>query len=334
MAYDITTPAAQMLMGDLNDMPSLEDVFFVKGKVAIVTGGSSGLGFNVTARLLQGGANVVMASFNPAEENNACGVLEAKGFGPDRVRFFQANVTNEDDLEALIKFTDESFEVVFIELDESFEVVFIGDDLEAHIKFTDETFGSIDILVTCAAVWSYAQIYNLPKSEFEKAVGVNLTGTFLTVKHVSKYMIDHEIEGKMCLVSSNCAWLPYPTFGGYAHYAASKGGVVSLTIEAAKELKRYGIRVNTVAPGGMATEGATKNLVIDGLSEEDEDELYDGISTPQLDEIKSVDSVARVVYAMCTDFTDGITGEKIVPDNGMTHNILKYQPEISQFPED
>lgn len=287
MAYDITTPAAQMLMGDLNDMPSLEDVFFVKGKTAIVTGGSSGLGFNVTARLLQGGANVVMASFNPAEENNACGVLEAKGFGPDRVRFFQANVTNEDDLEALI-------------------------------KFTDETFGSIDILVTCAAVWSYAQIYNLPKAEFEKAVGVNLTGTFLTVKHVSKYMIDHEIEGKMCLVSSNCAWLPYPTFGGYAHYAASKGGVVSLTIEAAKELKRYGIRVNTVAPGGMATEGATKNLVIDGLSEEDEDELYDGISTPQLDEIKSVDSVARVVYAMCTDFTDGITGEKIVPDNGMT----------------
>ncbi len=276
MAYDITTPAAQMLMGDLNDMPSLEDVFFVKGKVAIVTGGSSGLGFNVTARLLQGGANVVMASFNPAEENNACGVLEAKGFGPDRVRFFQANVTDEDDLEALI-------------------------------KFTDETFGSIDILVTCAAVWSYAQIYNLPKAEFEKAVGVNLTGTFLTVKHVSKYMIDHEIEGKMCLVSSNCAWLPYPTFGGYAHYAASKGGVVSLTIEAAKELKRYGIRVNTVAPGGMA---------------------------PQLDEIKTVDSVARVVYAMCTDFTDGITGEKIVPDNGMTHNILKYQPEISQFPED
>ena len=303
MAYDITTPAAQMLMGDLNDMPSLEDVFFVKGKVAIVTGGSSGLGFNVTARLLQGGANVVMASFNPAEENNACGVLEAKGFGPDRVRFFQANVTDEDDLAALI-------------------------------KFTDETFGSIDILVTCAAVWSYAQIYNLPKAEFEKAVGVNLTGTFLTVKHVSKYMIDHEIEGKMCLVSSNCAWLPYPTFGGYAHYAASKGGVVSLTIEAAKELKRYGIRVNTVAPGGMATEGATKNLVIDGLSEEDEDELYDGISTPQLDEIKTVDSVARVVYAMCTDFTDGITGEKIVPDNGMTHNILKYQPEVSQFPED
>ncbi len=303
MAYDITNPAAQMLLGNYEEMPSLDDVFFVRGKVAIVTGGSSGLGFNVTARLLQGGANVVMASNSLAEENNALGVLETKGFGPDRVRFYQTDVTNEEDLQNLI-------------------------------QFTDETFGSIDILVTSAAVWSYAQIYNLPKEEFEKAVSVNLTGTFLTVKHVSKYMIDHEIEGKMCLVSSNSAWLPYPTFGGYAHYAASKGGVLALTIEAAKELKRYGIRVNTVAPGGMATEGAMKNLVIDGLSDEDEDELYDGISTPQLDEIKTVDSVARVVYAMCTDFTDGITGERIVPDNGMTHNILKYQPEISQFPED
>lgn len=303
MAYDPNNAAVQMLRNDLNDMPSLQDVFSVKGKVAVVTGGSSGLGFNVTARLLQGGANVVMASFSEAERDNAIGLLEEAGFGPDRVRFCLTNVTDEDDLKNLI-------------------------------TFTDETFGSIDILVTCAAVWSYAQIYNLPKAEFEKAVGVNLTGTFLTVKHISKYMIDHEIAGKMVLVSSNCAWLPYPTFGGYAHYAASKGGVLALTIEAARELKRYGIKVNTVAPGGMATEGATKNLVIDGLTEEEEEELYDGISTPQLDEIKPVDSVARVVYAMCTDFADAITGEKVVPDNGMTHNIQTYQPEISQFPED
>jgi enoyl-[acyl-carrier-protein] reductase (NADH) len=84
----------------------------------------------------------------------------------------------------------------------------------------------------------------------------------------------------------------------------------------------------------MATPGATSNLVLDCLPEEEQDALYDEISTPQLDEIKSVDSVARVVYMMCTDFVDGITGETIVPDNGMTHNIQTYQPEISQYPED
>lgn len=303
MAYEINNAKAQMLMDNLNEMPSLQDVFSVKGKVALITGGSSGLGFNVAARLLQGGANVVLASYDEREKEDALGVLSLQGFGEDRVRFFKADVTNEEDVQALV-------------------------------RFVDETFGSLDILVTCAAVWSYAHIYDLPKKEFERTVGVNLTGTFVTVKHVSQYMIDHNIQGKMCLVSSNCAWLPYPVFGGYAHYAASKGGVLALTIEAAKELKRFGIKVNTVSPGGMATEGAMKNLVVPSLSEEKQDELYDEISTPQLDEIKSVDSVARVVYAMCTDFADGITGEKIVPDNGMTHNILTYQPAISEYPED
>lgn len=303
MAYDPKNPQVAMLRGYINEMPKLEDIFSVKGKVALVTGGTSGLGFTVSLRLLQGGANVVVASFSEEEAENALSLFEECGFGNDRVRFCKVNVTKEDEVKAMV-------------------------------SFTDEVFGSLDILVTAAAVWNYAHIYDLPKSEFEKVVAVNLTGAFTTVKHVSKYMISKGIEGKMTLISSNCAWLPYPVFGGYAHYAASKGGVIALTIEAAKELKRFGIKVNTVAPGGMATAGATRNLVLDCLDEDAQDALYDEISTPQLDEIKTVDGVARVVYTMCTEFTDCITGETIVPDNGMTHNILKYQPEICQYPED
>lgn len=303
MAYEINNSQAQMLQDNILEMPSLEDVFLVKGKVAVVTGGTSGLGFNVTARLLQGGANVVVASNSEQEAENALGVLSLHGFGPDRVQFYKADVTSEEDLAGLV-------------------------------EFAGKTFGSIDILVTSAAVWSYAHIYDMPKEEFERAVEVNLVGTFLAIKYVSRYMIEHKIAGKMCLISSDSAWYPYPVFGGYSHYCSSKGGVLALTIEAAKELKRFGIMVNTVAPGGMATEGAMKNLALDSLPEEKQDELYDEISTPQLDEIKTVDSVARVVYAMCTEMTDGLTGEKVVPDNGLSHNIVKYQPEISQYPED
>ena len=70
-------------------------------------------------------------------------------------------------------------------------------------------------------------------------VDTNVSGAFLGIKHVSKYMIDHKINGKITLISSNSAWLPFPIFGGYAHYTASKGGVNSLAIEAAKELKRF-----------------------------------------------------------------------------------------------
>ncbi len=303
MSYDHTDPQAMMLKGYLSEMPPLADIFSVKGKVALVTGGTGGLGFCVTKRLLEGGARVAAASYSEREAENTLGILEEIGYGSDQVQFCKVDVTDEESVRQMV-------------------------------DFVDRTFGTIDILVTAAAIWNYAHIYDLPAEEFEKVVNVNLNGTFRTVKHVSKYMKEHGVPGKMTLISSNCAWMPYPTFGGYAHYAASKGGVNALAIEAARELKRFGIKVNAVAPGGMATPGATSNLVLDCLPEEEQDALYDEISTPQLDEIKSVDSVARVVYMMCTDFVDGITGECIVPDNGMTHNIQTYQPEISQYPEE
>lgn len=301
MAYNPNDPSVEMMRGYVNEAPPLEDIFMVKGNVALVTGGTSGLGFNVALRLLQGGAKVVVASFSEAEGENTLGLLAESGYGPDRVAYCKVDVTKEAEVEEMV-------------------------------RFVDRTFGTLDILVTAAATWSYAHIYDMPEEVFKKVIDVNLTGAFRCVKHVSRYMIEKEIPGKMTLISSNCAWLPFPVFGGYPHYAASKGGVVSLTIEAAKELKRFGIKVNTVAPGGMATAGAMNNLVLSSLSEEKQDELFEELSIPQLDEIKTVDSVARVVYMMCTEFVDGITGECIVPDNGMTHNIIKYQPEIEEFP--
>lgn len=88
---------------------------------------------------------------------------------------------------------------------------------------------------------------------------VNLLDTSRCVKHVSRYMIEHKVKGKLLLVLSNSAYLPQPIFGGYVHYTASKGGVISMTTELAKELKRYGIMVNTVAFGGMFTLGCMAN---------------------------------------------------------------------------
>ena len=73
--------------------------------------------------------------------------------------------------------------------------------------------------------------------------------------------------------------MPFPVFGGYSHYAASKGGIVALTTELAKELKRFGIVVNTVAPGPMSTPGGIYNQVARSLpdekkAEEKEEEYY------------------------------------------------------------
>ena len=301
MAYNPQAREVELLRKNLDGMEPLSSMLSVAGKVAIVTGGTSGLGFNITARLLEGGANVVIASDTEYSCDNAIGLLRERGYGEDRVVACITDVRDEDAVANLV-------------------------------SFTDKTFGSIDILVTSAAKWSYAHIYDMPEEEFAKVIDINLNGTFRAIKHVSKYMIEKEIAGKMCLISSDSAWLPYPTFGGYPHYVASKGGVNALGLEAAKELKRFGIMVNVVAPGAMQTNGAVTNMVVEDIDEDAQDELYAEIAVPQMDEMKPVDCVARIAYMMCTAFADGVTGESYVVDNGLRSNIIKYQPAIEQYP--
>ena len=145
-------------------------------------------------------------------------------------------------------------------------------------------------------------------------------------------MIERGIPGKITLITSNSAWLPYPLFGGYPHYSASKGAANSLAIETAKELKRYGIMVNAVAPGGMVTAGAAGNMCAEELPEDKQDKFYEELMAWQNDGTQPVDTVAIVAYAMSTPMSDGMTGEIVVADAGMSHNIMKFQPELEQYP--
>ena len=302
MSYDPNAANIAMLKGYVQSARPMEEMFSVRGKTAIVTGATSGLGFNIALRLLQGGANVVIAGSSQKKGDYTLPILAEAGFGADRVVFCRTDVRQEEDMIHLV-------------------------------ETADKTFGSVDIFVNSAAVWSYAHIYDLPETEFRRVIDTNVTGAFLGIKHVSQYMIDHKIHGKITLISSNSAWLPYPVFGGYPHYAASKGGVNSLAIEAAKELKRFGIMVNVVAPGGMVTAGASSNMCAQGLSEEKQDEFYEELMVWQNDGTQAVDTVAIVAYAMSTPMSDGMTGEIVVADAGMSHNIVKYQAAIEQYPE-
>ena len=187
-----------ILRGYQANTAALEEMIFAKGKVAIVTGGTSGLGFCVARRLCQGGAKVVLASSTQEKGDLAVRLLKEEGF--DTV-FCKTDVRNEEEVKHLI-------------------------------SFTAETYGSIDILVTAAGIWSFAHIEDLEEDVFKNTLDVNLLGAYRCAKHVSRYMIDHKIKGKMLLVSSNSAYLPQPVFGGYAHYTASKGGVKARDWEA------------------------------------------------------------------------------------------------------
>ena len=291
-----------MLEGYIAQARPFEDMFSVKGKVALVTGGSSGLGFDITLRLLQGGAKVVIASNSRIEEEAAMSLLKEQGYEGD-VTFFFADVRHEEEVKALV-------------------------------DFTAATYGSLDIFVNSAAIWNYAKIYDLPKEDLELIFETNVYGAFYAVKHVSNYMKENGIAGKIVLISSNSPIMPYPVFGGYPHYASSKAAVMGLTTEAAKELKRYGIMINSIAPGGMVTPGAAGNMASEHISEEKQDEFYDELMVWQVDGQLPVDQVGIMAYSFCTAMADGITGETILVDGGASHNIVKYQAAIDAYPEE
>jgi len=292
----------KMLEGYIQKARPFEEMFSVKGKTALVTGGTSGLGFDIALRLLQGGAKVVVASNSRIEEEAAMPLFAGQGFA-DNVRFCFTDVRNEDEVKALV-------------------------------DFTAGTFGSLDIFVNSAAIWNYAKIYDLPRQDLELIFETNVYGAFFGVKYVSKYMKEHGIEGKIVLISSNSPIVPYPVFGGYPHYASSKAAVMGLVTEAAKELKRYGIMVNSVAPGGMVTPGAAGNLASEFITEEQQDEFYDELMVWSVDGQLPVDQVGIIAYSLCTPMGDGITGETIVVDGGASHNIVRYQPAIDAYPEE
>lgn len=130
MAFDLNAANIALLKGMISTARPMEEMLSVKGKVAVVTGATSGLGFNIALRLLQGGANVVIAGSSAAKGDYTLPLLAEAGFGPDRVVFCKTNVCEEADMEKLI-------------------------------RTADETFGSLDIFVNSAAVWSYAHIYDL-----------------------------------------------------------------------------------------------------------------------------------------------------------------------------
>lgn len=289
----------QMIMNSyVNDTLPLEDMLYVKGKTAIVTGGTSGLGFCVAQRLCQGGAKVVVAGTSEEKGKTAVEMLTAKGY---EVSYCRTDLRSEKEVENMV-------------------------------AFTAETYGSVDILVTSGGSWSFAHIYDLPEEEFMRVIDINLVGAYRCAKHVSKYMVEHKVKGKIVLVSSNSAYVSQPIFGGYAHYASSKGGVVAMAQELAKELKRFGIMVNTVAPGPMKTPGAVACGPIRTLPPEKQMELGKELQVAPVDGIPTADSVAIVIYGMCTKMADGVTGECIVADSGMMRNIVSFQPPCEMYP--
>ncbi|XP_041027635.1 tropinone reductase-like 1 [Juglans microcarpa x Juglans regia] len=188
------------------------------GKVAIITGGASGIGASAVQLFHEHGARVVIADIQ-----DKLGQDLADKIG-ENVSYIHCNVSNEDDIRNLIDTT-----------------------IAKH--------GQLDIMYSNAGIVDgvVAGILDCTKSDVERVLGVNLVGAFLCAKHAARVMIP---QRKGCIIFTASATTSIAGISSHA-YAASKCGLLGLCRNLAVELGQYGIRVNCVSPYAVVNTGMT-----------------------------------------------------------------------------
>ncbi|MBI1335648.1 MAG: glucose 1-dehydrogenase [Phycisphaera sp.] len=267
-------------------MPTCEVRQVLKGQKALVTGANSGIGKAIAIALGHAGADVVVNYVRGEEEAQKvareamCGCAHE----PNRAIAVQADVSDEAQVQAMFK------------------------------KMFDE-FGTIDILVNNAGLQQDAPFEQMTLAQWNKVIGVNLTGQFLcareAVREFKRRGVVKETScaaGKIICLSSVHEVIPW---AGHVNYAASKGGVMLMMKSIAQEVAPYRIRVNSICPGAIRTPI--------NLAAWDTDKAYhDLMKLIPYKRIGEPEDIARMAVWLASDEADYITGTSLFVDGGMT----------------
>lgn len=246
------------------------------GRVALVTGASSGIGNAIATTLGRNGASVVVADIRRTpkldEERPVLEALEA--VGADHL-FVETDVS---DPAAVARAVDEAV----------------------------ETFGGLDILVNNAGVFKQYMIHETPIDEWDHMLGVNLRGTFLCCRAAIPYLRESD-SGKIINLSSVSG---LQGSNNSAAYCASKGGITNLTRQLAIDYAADEININAIAPGVIET---AQNAEWREKDDEQVDRWKQGTPWPRFGEPQDI---ADAALFLASDRSDFVTGHILVVDGG------------------
>ncbi|RLB30936.1 MAG: dehydrogenase [Deltaproteobacteria bacterium] len=244
----------------------------LKEKVAIVTGAAKGLGRAFALKLAQEGAKVMVVTRK--DMDNLRQTVKQITDNGGKAQLFQADVSREEDTKAMA-------------------------------EATNKEFGKIDILVNNAAIYDGIKrrpFYEIGLDEWDLVMSVNVKGAFLAARAVFPYMKENKY-GKIVNLASEVF---FTGSHGFAHYVASKGGIIGLTRALAVELGPHNICINCVAPGFTDTEASR------GLADVTK---YDTSKTP-LRRLENPEDLTGAVLFLVSPESDFITGQTLLVDGG------------------
>ncbi|XP_021830748.1 xanthoxin dehydrogenase-like [Prunus avium] len=266
-------------MTEVDSVPSQR----LAGKVALVTGGATGIGESIVRLFHRHGAKVCLVD---VQDNLSLQVCESLGGDPN-VSYFHCDVTIED-------------------------------DVSRAVDFTVNKYGTLDIIVNNAGVSGSPcpDIRDADLSEFEKVFDINVKGVFLGMKHAARIMIPLK-KGSIISLSSVSSALG--GLGPHA-YTGSKHAVLGLTKNVAAELGIHGIRVNCVSPYGVATNLALAHLHEEERTEDAWAGFRSFLGrNANLQGVElTVDDVANAVLFLASDESKYISGDNLMIDGGFT----------------
>ena len=244
----------------------------MENKTAIVTGGSKGLGKGIAQVFAAEGANVLIVARNSSDGEEVVRGITLNG---GTASFLSADVSSKSDVQSVA-------------------------------KTAIDRYGTIDVLECNAGIFPSSNLEEMHEEEWDRVNSVNLKSVFLCVKECLQEMKKNE-TGRVLLTSSITG--PITGYPGWAHYGATKAGMLGFMRTAAIELAASNITINAVLPGNIMTEG------LDDLGQ---DYLQSMIDAIPMGKLGTPEDVAHAMLFLSSEEANFITGQTLVVDGGQT----------------